>query len=117
MTLVHLLQCDEPVCNVNHVATAERYDQSTIDQAAKELAADHYLEMEQWKGTSKKLLLTMKGAAAAVFHFNSCAGCHSGAYLHLRKYTKKHHPDSLGSFNTLDGRMLDSEQKDYLVTI
>lgn len=110
-----MLFCARPICYVNHIATVLNYDQSTVDQSVEELAADQYIEIEHWKGTTKNLLLTMKGAAAAIFHTNSCMGSYSGVYRQLKEYTKRHHPGTLESFDGLDSKVSGEEQKDFLV--
>lgn len=115
--LVHVLFCPEKVCNGNHIATVLHYDSSYVRQAVEELEQDHYIQREQWKGTTRKILLTLRGACAAAVHTNTINGSYSGICNQLEDYTKQHFPQGLTAFEGLNRRINGPEQKDYLTFV
>jgi DNA-binding MarR family transcriptional regulator len=115
--LVHVLSCPEKICNSNHIATALRYDPSSVRQAVEELEEEHYIQREQWKGRTKKIILTTKGACAATVHTKTINGTYSGICKQLEKYTKDHFPSGLAAFEGLNRRIRGPEQKDYLTYV
>jgi hypothetical protein len=115
--LVHVLFCPEKLCNSNHIATVLHYDPSSVRQAVDELEQERYIQREQWKGTTRKILLTLKGACAAAVHTNTVNGSYSGICNQLQDYTKNHFPEGLTAFETLYRAMKGPEQKDYLTFV
>lgn len=66
--LKHFFECEEKLENVSHISKALGILQPSIQRSVGELIKNHYLvkEAEYAKG-KKQLLVTEKGAAAAIF--------------------------------------------------
>jgi hypothetical protein len=107
--LKHFFECGEKLENVSHISKALGVLQPSVQRSVGELIKNHYLirDTEYAKG-KKQLLVTEKGAAAAIF---------LGINLdQLETFSKKHHLNaSLSFLQNFKNTFKNTEKRDLYI--